>query len=126
MRRWRRILSGGGLTLIGFMLSPLSWWNDAFVNFPLALAFACVAGFFYRPSFNAAFVVGYWLTNVAGFVLMRIGGKELLSKSGKIFGWKELGRDVLISLLYTAVIIALIKLKVMAPLQDAIPSLSGK
>jgi len=37
---WKRKVQGGMLGFIGFMLSPLSWWNDAFVNLPLALAFA--------------------------------------------------------------------------------------
>lgn len=37
---WKRKIGGGTLAFIGFMLSPLSWWNDLFVNVPLALGFA--------------------------------------------------------------------------------------
>jgi len=36
---WKRKVTGGILGLVGFMLSPLSWWNDLFVNVPLALVF---------------------------------------------------------------------------------------
>ena len=36
----KRKVCGGTLAFIGYMLSPLSWWNDLFVNWPLALAFA--------------------------------------------------------------------------------------
>jgi hypothetical protein len=117
------MLSGGSLTLIGYMLSPLSWWNDAFVNIPLALAFACVVAMFYKPALAPAFVVGYWLTNVAGFVLMHKGGQKLLSETEKRYSWKALGRDVIISFLYTALIIALIKMKVLEPLEKALPTL---
>ena len=29
-----RRVAGGFLGFIGYMLSPLSWWNDLFVNVP--------------------------------------------------------------------------------------------
>ena len=48
---------------IGFMLSPLSWWNDLFVNVPLALAFAWLVSLFWPAVFTASFVLGYWLRN---------------------------------------------------------------
>ena len=35
---WKRKAYGGLLGFIGFLLSPLSWWNDLFVNVPLAVA----------------------------------------------------------------------------------------
>ncbi len=120
------MLSGGFLTFFGYMLSPLSWWNDAFVNIPLALVFACAVSFFYKPAFNASFLVGYWITNVAGFVLMHKGGQRLLHESEKRYDWRTLGKDVLISLLYTVLIVALIKLKVLEPLENALPSLTNK
>ena len=31
-----RKIKGGVVAMIGFLLSPLSWWNDAFVNIPIA------------------------------------------------------------------------------------------
>ena len=64
---WKRKVTGGVLAMIGFMLSPLSWWNDLFVNVPLALAFAWLVSLFYKPAFAASLVIGYWLTNVLGF-----------------------------------------------------------
>jgi hypothetical protein len=120
------MLSGGFLTAVGYLLSPLSWWNDAFINLPLALAFACVVGFFYKPAFNAAVILGYWLTNVAGFVLMHKGGQRMLSQDEKRYDWKAIGKDALVSLLYTALILALIKLKVLEAIPNALPSVSGK
>src|SRR5437762_2871403 len=61
---------GTALAFVGFMLSPLSWWNDLVVNVPLALAFAWLVSWFYRGAFAASFILGYWLTNVLGLVLM--------------------------------------------------------
>src|SRR5258707_8524433 len=110
---WKRKLSGGILAGIGFMLSPLSWWNDLFVNLPLALAFAWVVSWFYRPAFEACVVLGYWLTNVLGFLLMHKGAQEMLAKERKPYTRRDLAHDVLVSLAYTAVIVVLMRLKVL-------------
>ena len=115
---WKRKVSGGVLAVIGFMLSPLSWWNDLFVNVPLALAFAWVVSFFYRPAFEACVVVGYWLSNVLGFVLMHKGAQKLISKEERRYSRRDLLRDLGISLLYTALILALLQLGVLKPLRN--------
>src|SRR5437879_10644200 len=73
---WKRKLTGGAVAMIGFMLSPLSWWNDLFVNVPIALAFAWAVSFLYKPAFEASLIVGYWLTNVLGFILMHKGAQD--------------------------------------------------
>ena len=51
---WRRKLGGSVLAFVGFMLSPLSWWNDAFVNIPLALLFAWLMSAIYRSASSLA------------------------------------------------------------------------
>jgi hypothetical protein len=79
---WKRKFKGGVLAMVGFMLSPLSWWNDLFVNVPLALAFAWVVSLLYPPSFKIACVMGYWLTNVLGFVLLHKGAQSMLGEAG--------------------------------------------
>jgi hypothetical protein len=38
-------LPEGALAVLGFKLLPLSWWNDAFVSLPLALAFRMAGEF---------------------------------------------------------------------------------
>ena len=114
---WKRKISGGLLAVIGFMLSPLSWWNDLFVNVPLALGFAWVVSLLYKPAFTVAWVIGYWLTNVLGFVLMQKGAEAMLrDKAGKYSG-RDLLRDVCISLGYTFVIVTLEKLGVVKPIE---------
>jgi hypothetical protein len=115
---WKRRVTGGVLALVGYMLSPLSWWNDLFVNVPLALAFAWLVSWFYKPAFTASLVIGYWLTNVLGFILMHKGGQKLLSEKQGRYSWRDLGRDVGISLLYTALIVVLVKFGVLKPIQS--------
>ena len=116
---WKRKISGGALVFIGFMLSPLSWWNDLFVNVPLAVGFAWIVSLFYKPAFAASVVIGYWLTNVLGFVLMHKGGVKLLSSKEIVkYSRRELFKDVIISLLYTLFIVWLVKLKIVQPITD--------
>src|SRR5579859_7996588 len=114
----KRKLTGGVLAFVGFMLSPLSWWNDAFVNLPLAIVFAWVVSAFYKPAFDASVVAGYWLTNVLGFVLMHKGGQQLFAKENKPYARREIMLDVLVSLAYTAMIVVLLRLGVLKPFEN--------
>ncbi len=118
---WKRKVTGGILAVIGFMLSPLSWWNDLFVNVPLALAFAWVVSALYKPAFAVSLVIGYWLTNVLGFVLMHKGAQRALSEAKPGDTRRELVWDVVISLLYTALIVLLVKFGVLKPIQGYLP-----
>src|SRR5438309_3444459 len=102
---WKRKFTGGLLAFVGYVLSPLSWWNDLFVNVPLALAFAWVVSFFYRPAFTACAVLGYWLTNILGLILMHKGGQQLLSDNQRKYSRRDLLRDIAISLAYTLLIV---------------------
>jgi hypothetical protein len=113
---WKRKVSGGALATIGYLLSPLSWWNDTFVNIPLALLFAWLVSFCYKPAFAASLIVGYWLTNVIGLVLLHKGARKMLSEKPPPDWRRELLKDVIVSLAYTGVIIALIKLGLLKPL----------
>ena len=115
---WKRKVSGGLLAVIGFMLSPLSWWNDLVVNLPLAIGFAWVVSLFYKPAFEVAVVVGYWLTNVLGFVLLHKGAEKISTAERRHYSRRDLLKDVLISLLYTGVIVALLKAGILKPIES--------
>ncbi len=115
---WKRKTYGGILGFIGFMLSPLSWWNDLFVNVPLAVGFAWLVSLAYKPAFIAAAILGYWLTNVLGFVLLHKGAQKVLTNEDKLYTRRSLVRDILISRLYTLLIVALVKLGVLKPVTD--------
>ena len=114
----KRKISGGVLAVAGYMLSPLSWWNDLWVNVPLALVFAWTVSFFYPLAFKPCLVIGYWLTNVLGFVLMHKGAHQALTREQKKYSRRDLLRDVGISLLYTGLIIALVQTGILKPIGD--------
>ena len=109
---------GSFVALVGYMLSPLSWWNDMFVNIPLALVFAWVASFLYKPAFNSCLVLGYWLTNVLGLILLHKGTQQAMAGEARKYSRRDLFRDIGISLLYTLVIVVLVKLNVLKPIQN--------
>lgn len=120
---WKRKAYGGVLGFIGFMLSPLSWWNDLFVNVPLAVGFGWLAALIYKPAFEPAVLTGYWLTNVLGFVLMHQGAAQVLERdSPEAAPKRHLLKDVGISILYTLLILLLVKLKVVQPFSDYFPA----
>jgi hypothetical protein len=117
-------MAGGFVVFIGYLLSPLSWWNDAFVNIPLALVFAWVIGLIYRPAsipdspaFRLSVLVGYWITNIAGLVLMQKGAQTAATAGGKKYTRRDLLKDLVVSLLYTGLIMFLIKLGLLKPLK---------
>ena len=119
---WKRKIAGGTVAFIGYMLSPLSWWNDMFVNVPLALAFAWVVSLFWPSAFGVSCVVGYWLTNVLGFILMHKGAQQMLKEGTPQYTRRDLFKDLAISLLYTLLIVALLKWGVLKPVQNYFPT----
>lgn len=114
---WQDQFRGGVVGFVGFLLSPLSWWNDLFVNIPLALGFAWAVGLVWPAAFEAAFVLGYWLTNVVGLVLLFRGAKALAAARSAATPETGISRDLGIGLLYTVLIVALLKLGLLQPVQ---------
>jgi hypothetical protein len=113
-------MQGGALVFIGFLLSPLSWWNDLFVNVPLATAFAWMVSALHPPAFKPALVIGYWLTNVLGFVLLHTGARRALAReTPKPYTARDLAKALGWSLLYTLLILLLIKIGVFQPFADS-------
>lgn len=62
------------------MLSPLSWWNDLFFNLPIAYGFAYGVSWWHSEWFLPATIVGYWLSNILGFLMMQWGATDLFLK----------------------------------------------
>src|SRR5258708_25892234 len=104
-----RNFAGSLLPSIRSLPSPLSRCNDAFVNLPLAVAFGWGVSFFYPPAFGASVILGYWLTNVLGFVLFHKGARQMLpDRKPPQRPRQALARDLLVSLVYTALIVTLV------------------
>lgn len=113
----KRLVKCGIIGLIGFLLSPLSWWNDLFINVPLAIGFGWLTSLVFPQAFEYMVVLGYWMTNLLGFVLMHYSARTAVTNSSTNDYKRELLFDILISLLYTFLILVLAKLHVIEPLQ---------
>ncbi len=98
-RRWGRRTKGAIVAAVGWLLSPLSWWNDLVVNVPLAYLFAVPFSLFDERLYVPAFTLGYWLTNVIGFVLLHKGVAGMVSRRRA-----SLRRDLLIATGYTILV----------------------
>lgn len=97
---WARKTGGGILAGLGWLLSPLSWWNDLVVNVPLAYLFSFPFSLIDERLYIPAFAFGYWLTNVLGFVLLHKGVTGMVSSKRA-----SLKTDLLVGTAYTIVVV---------------------
>lgn len=114
-------LKGNIIACIGFILSPLSWWNDPYVNIPIAYICAWLISLLYPGQFLSAFAGAYLGTNLLGFILLHKGLSRSLSKTDSKeirHTRKNILKDIAISLLYTALMVLLAQLRVIQPLQN--------
>ena len=108
----KRKLSGGFLIVTGYLLSPLSWWNDLYVNIPISYSFAWLVSLLYKPAFLAALISFYWITNIAGFMLMHKGAQTVMNKKTESYSKRSLLIDIVWSIGYTILIIIMVKLNI--------------
>ena len=108
MTHWVKKLRGSVLLGVGYMLSPLSWWNDVFFNLPIALVVGYAIGWLHQGWFFPGAIAGYWLSNVVGMVMLQFGATDIWWETEP----RRPRRDLLIgfssSTLYTLVIMALV------------------
>ena len=109
---------GALIATIGFILSPLTWWNDLLVNLPLAFGFAWIIGkllsFVITVNiylFLTLTAVGYFLTNVIGFMMMHKGAMLCKNTKKHDFNWKK-------NSLYALLAFALVLLTIQVGLLD--------
>ena len=102
-------IKGGVFLVVGYLLSPLCWWNDLIINLPIAYGFGYVISLWHSEWFFPAAIVGYWLSNLVGIVLMQIGAKDILQNTVKKRSFKqEIFSGVLTSTAYTVAIVTLV------------------
>lgn len=110
-----RRLKAGFMFLVGYLLSPLSWWNDPFINLPLAYVFGSLVSLASRSLFLPAMMVGYWLTNLAGILLMALGTGRLTARPGSRITKRDVILGILSATAYTLLILLLARLGVLKP-----------
>jgi hypothetical protein len=101
----KRRLLDSVLATVGYILSPLSWWNDLFVNVPLSYAFSYPFTLISEKLFLPTFILGYWLSNLLGFLLLHRGVAGLLARDKPSMGIRG---SIVVALVYTVIIVSMV------------------
>ena len=64
------------IAFIGWILSPLTPWNDAFVNIPISIAIAEALEFCCQTDFKIGYWIGYVTTNLMGLILIVLASES--------------------------------------------------
>ena len=102
------------LFVLGYLLSPLCWWNDLIFNLPIAYFFGWLGGRISPDLFLPCAISGYWLSNLVGILLMQFvavdffqdGAKQSNSKKNLLTGLAS-------ATVYTIAILGLLKLNIL-------------
>ena len=109
---WKK-LRGGFLLVLGYLLSPLCWWNDLLFNLPIAYFFGYLCSLLSPKLLFPCTILGYWLSNIIGILLMQYGSVDMFQQESKERNLKkELFNSLISSTAYTLVIVLLIQLKI--------------
>lgn len=87
---------------IGWMLSPLTFWNDALVNIPLSYLCANLFVNFLPRNFTYTVIIFYWLSNFLGLFLMYLSGRHMIKEGKDII--RELVSLFVTIFFYTAIL----------------------
>lgn len=105
-------IKGAIVLIIGYMLSPLSWWNDLFFNLPIAYLFGYVFSWFNPSLFLPFTILGYWISNILGILMMQFGVTDIfITQKPENNFKKDLFIGLSASTVYTIIIVALLQLK---------------
>lgn len=98
------------LLAVGWLLSPLCWWNDLVINLPLAWGFAKAVELLRPAWFTPALLLGYWLSNLLGILLMQSGALSVLRHGDDAVNpRRELLTGLVSATLYTLAILLLVR-----------------
>ncbi|HLO86767.1 MAG TPA: hypothetical protein VK203_17440 [Nostocaceae cyanobacterium] len=106
-------LRGGFFLVLGYLLSPLCWWNDLLFNLPIAYFFGYLCSLISPKLLLPCSIIGYWLSNIVGILLMQYGSADIFQQEKKEHNLKkELFTGFISSTVYTLIIMLLIQLKI--------------
>jgi hypothetical protein len=118
LKEWIRktiaVVIGG----VGYILSPLSWWNDLYVNIPIAYFVASLISPDRSRIFTFSLAGAYWFTNALGLVLMQVGGTNLFCKPAIKLNRRGALTWLAWSLIYTLALVLLCQIGLIRPLPD--------
>ena len=90
-------ISRGFMFFIGWILSPFTWWNDAFINIPISYLAANFLFSIVPIPFMWLVVASYWITNLIGLVFMYLSGKSFILSS------RDRKKTVMTTLIFMAI-----------------------
>ncbi len=118
-------VEGGVIAFIGYILSPLSWWNDVFVNIPISYILSSLTILLLpKDYFPILFIIYYNFTNVLGFILMHLGAERAIRGGSINLSKKAVVKYVVVSVFYTALVYALSILGFLEPIQEMVSTLN--
>jgi hypothetical protein len=99
---------------IGWMLSPLTFWNDAFVNIPISYLCASFAARFIKADFLVLVLIFYWISNGIGILMMLFSGKSIMQdKSDRL---RSMVKLLITIAIYSTIIIILNRTGILKPI----------
>ena len=99
---------------IGWLLSPFTFWNDAFINIPISYLCASIFVRFVPGNFLLVTLVFYWLSNILGILMMYVSGKNVLKSRASAI--RELAILITSMAIYSLVLVLLARLGVLKPI----------
>jgi hypothetical protein len=97
----------GVVFFFGLILSPLTPWNDSFINVPLGVLIGYALLLLFRVPMTLGSVIGYWSTNVIGVIMIAVAAWPLRS-AFRISGLRhQIVRATLTILVFSALMAAL-------------------
>lgn len=98
---------------IGWLLSPLTFWNDAFVNIPLSYLLANIFVRLIHIDFLLLVLISYWLTNALGLYMMYATTRQIFKGRGE--ATKEILKVVVTTVIYSLILVMLTKSGILKP-----------
>ncbi len=99
---------------VGWLLSPFTFWNDAFVNIPISYLCASLFARLFPADFLSTVLVFYWLSNALGLFMMYASGKNILKDKKSVI--REFAILIITMTVYSLILILLHRIGVLKPI----------
>lgn len=99
----------------GWLLSPFTFWNDAFINIPIAYICANLVSGFISLKFSILVIIFYWASNILGLGIMYASTRHLIAGKGSLVS--ELAKLLLTLCVYSAILIILDRIGILRPIR---------
>jgi hypothetical protein len=100
--------------IIGWLLSPLTFWNDLFINIPVAYFTSSLLRRFFNWDFALLVIVCYWASNIVGVIMMYLSGKNIIKQGGSIP--REIAILLGAMIAYSVILVLIAKTGILKPL----------